>query len=59
MPEPQTNSLLVSAPRERIDEIVQMVRYLDRRPTQVLVEAIILRYRLKVCAISRCNLGRC
>ncbi|AZV80653.1 type II secretion system protein GspD (plasmid) [Parasedimentitalea marina] len=41
VPEPQTNSLLVSAPRERIDEIVQMVRYLDRRPTQVLVEAII------------------
>lgn len=41
VPEPQTNTLLVSAPQERIDDIVQMVRHLDRRPTQVLVEAVI------------------
>ncbi|WP_260008672.1 secretin N-terminal domain-containing protein [Leisingera sp. M527] len=41
VPEPQTNTLLVSAPQDQIDEIVQMVRYLDRRPTQVLVEAVI------------------
>lgn len=41
VPEPQSNTLLVSAPQERIDEIVQIVRYLDRRPTQVLVEAVI------------------
>ena len=41
VPELQTNTLLVSAPQERIAEIVQMVRYLDQRPTQVLVEAVI------------------
>ncbi|MFW2541374.1 type II secretion system secretin GspD [Primorskyibacter sp. 2E107] len=41
VPELQTNSLLVSAPRERINEIAEMVRYLDKRPTQVLVEAVI------------------
>ncbi|MCB4457263.1 secretin N-terminal domain-containing protein [Leisingera sp. McT4-56] len=41
VPEPQTNTLLVSAPQERIDDIMQMVRHLDRRPTQVLVEAVI------------------
>ncbi|WP_240705098.1 type II secretion system secretin GspD [Pacificoceanicola onchidii] len=41
VPELQTNSLLISAPRERINEIADMVRYLDKRPTQVLVEAVI------------------
>lgn len=41
VPELQTNTLLVSAPQERIGDIMQMVRYLDRRPTQVLVEAVI------------------
>lgn len=41
VPEPQTNTLLISAPQDRMDEIQAMVRYLDRRPTQVLVEAVI------------------
>lgn len=41
VPELQTNTLLISAPQERIADIVQMVRYLDQRPTQVLVEAVI------------------
>ena len=41
VPEPQTNSLLITAPQDRIDDIQGMVRYLDRRPTQVLVEAVI------------------
>lgn len=41
VPEPQTNSMLVTAPEDRIGEIVAMVRHLDRRPTQVLVEAVI------------------
>lgn len=41
VPELQTNTLLISAPQERIAEIVQMVRHLDQRPTQVLVEAVI------------------
>ena len=39
--EPQTNSLLVTAPQDRIADIVAMIRHLDRRPTQVLVEAVI------------------
>ncbi|WGW05902.1 type II secretion system secretin GspD [Tropicibacter oceani] len=41
IPELSTNSLLISAPQERIAEIADMVRYLDQRPTQVLVEAVI------------------
>ncbi|WP_366914673.1 secretin N-terminal domain-containing protein [Roseovarius sp.] len=41
VPEPQTNTLLISAPEERMSDIIAMVRYLDRRPTQVLVEAVI------------------
>lgn len=39
--EPQTNSLLITAPQERINDIVAMIRHLDRRPSQVLVEAVI------------------
>ncbi len=41
VPEPGTNSLLISAPADRMHEIVAMVQHLDRRPTQVLVEAVI------------------
>ncbi|THD76801.1 type II secretion system protein GspD [Thalassobius vesicularis] len=41
VPEPQTNTLLITAPQDRMDDIIQMVRYLDRRPRQVLVEAVI------------------
>jgi len=39
--EPGTNSLLISAPADRMPEIVAMIQHLDRRPTQVLVEAVI------------------
>lgn len=41
VPEPQSNSLLITAPRDVMRDIVAMVRHLDRRPTQVLVEAVI------------------
>lgn len=41
VPEPQTNALLISAPRDMMPDITAMVRHLDRRPTQVLVEAVI------------------
>ncbi len=41
VPDPGTNSLLISAPSDQIHEIVAMIRHLDRRPTQVLVEAVI------------------
>ncbi|WP_246525459.1 type II secretion system secretin GspD [Thalassovita aquimarina] len=41
VPEPQTNTLLVTAPQDRMDDIIGMIRYLDRRPRQVLVEAVI------------------
>ncbi len=41
VPEPQTNSLLVTAPQDRMNDIAAMISYLDRRPTQVLVEAVI------------------
>ena len=41
VPEPQTNTLLVTAPQDRMADIHAMVSYLDRRPSQVLVEAVI------------------
>lgn len=41
VPESQTNTLLITAPEERLDDIARIVRFLDRRPTQVLVEAVI------------------
>ncbi len=41
IPETQTNTLLITAPEERVSDIVQMIRFLDRRPSQVLVEAVI------------------
>ncbi len=41
VPEPSTSSLLVTAPQDRMGDIVSMIRHLDRRPTQVLVEAVI------------------
>lgn len=41
VPEPQSNSLLITAPRDTMRDMVAMVRHLDRRPTQVLVEAVI------------------
>ncbi|MDB2407457.1 type II secretion system secretin GspD [Jannaschia sp.] len=41
VPEPQTNALLITAPQDRIDDIADMVHFLDRRPSQVLVEAVI------------------
>ncbi len=41
VPETQTNTLLITAPAERVPDIVEMVHFLDRRPSQVLVEAVI------------------
>jgi len=39
--EPQTNAILVTAPSDRADSIVQAIRALDLRPAQVLIEAVI------------------
>ncbi|MCV2891202.1 type II secretion system secretin GspD [Ruegeria aquimaris] len=41
VPEPRTNSMLITAPAETMPHIIAMVRHLDRRPVQVLVEAVI------------------
>lgn len=41
IPEAQTNTLLITAPQDRVDDIVNMIHFLDRRPKQVLVEAVI------------------
>lgn len=41
IPETQTNSLLITSPEERLPDIVEMIHFLDRRPKQVLVEAVI------------------
>jgi general secretion pathway protein D len=37
----QSNSLVITAPSDRIDSIVASVRALDTRPSQVLIEAVI------------------
>lgn len=39
--EPQSNAILVTAPSDRADSIVQAIRSLDTRPAQVLIEAVI------------------
>lgn len=41
IPETQTNTLLITAPADQLGDIIEMVHFLDRRPTQVLVEAVI------------------
>lgn len=48
--EPQTNSLLVTAPSDRIGTITAAIRRLDQRPSQVLVEAVI--FELSVQTLS-------
>lgn len=37
----QTNALLITASEEDLHNIINMVHFLDKRPTQVLVEAVI------------------
>lgn len=39
--EPQSNAILITAPRERIESITRAIRALDVRPQQVLIEAVI------------------
>lgn len=39
--EPQSNAILVTAPSDRAESIVQAIRSLDTRPSQVLIEAVI------------------
>ncbi|MCB1396388.1 MAG: type II secretion system protein GspD [Rhodobacter sp.] len=39
--EPQSNAILITAPSDRVESIVQAVRALDVRPSQVLIEAVI------------------
>jgi len=41
VPEPRTNSLLINAPSQTMPHIIAMVQHLDRRPVQVLIEAVI------------------
>ncbi|MBV1863459.1 MAG: type II secretion system secretin GspD [Rhodobacteraceae bacterium] len=39
--EPRSNTLLITAPQEQIHSIVLSIRALDKRPSQVLIEAVI------------------
>lgn len=39
--EPQSNSILVTAPEDRMETILRAIRSLDIRPSQVLIEAVI------------------
>ncbi len=45
--EPQSNSLLVTAPSDQIASIVGAIQRLDQRPSQVLVEAVIFELSVK------------
>jgi general secretion pathway protein D len=47
VPESQTNTLLITAPEERLAEIAQIIKFLDRRPSQVLVEAVIFEMSIE------------
>ncbi len=48
--EPQTNSILITAPADRIGTITAAIKRLDKRPSQVLVEAVI--FELSVQTLS-------
>jgi len=39
--EPQSNALMITAPQNRIDGLIDAVRMLDVKPQQVLIEAVI------------------
>ncbi len=39
--DPQSNSLVITAPNDRLQSIVNSIRALDQRPSQVLIEAVI------------------
>ena len=39
--EPQSNALVVNAPSDRVDTIVESIRQLDAKPDQVLIEAVV------------------
>ncbi len=50
VPEPQQNAIIVSAPSDRIGPIVDAIKGLDQRPSQVLIEAVI--FELSVDSFS-------
>lgn len=39
--EPQSNAILINAPADQIESLARSVRSLDRKPAQVLIEAVI------------------
>jgi general secretion pathway protein D len=55
--EPRSNTLLISAPQEQISSIVQAIRALDRRPSQVLIEAVIFEMSVESFADLSVQLG--
>lgn len=46
VPEPTTNSLIISAPPRIFDDIIQIVDVLDRRPPMVMVKVVIAEVEL-------------
>ncbi len=55
--EPQSNSLLVTAPSDQIASIVGAIKRLDQRPSQVLVEAVIFELNVKTFADLTAQFG--
>ncbi len=48
--EPQSNSILVTAPSDKLGTITNAIKHLDQRPSQVLIEAVI--FELSVESLS-------
>ena len=46
----QSNALIITAPTDRITSIVQAIQTLDRRPNQVLIEALIFELSVRTFA---------
>lgn len=53
----QTNSLIVTAPADRINPILQSINHLDFRPNQVLIEALIFELSVQTFADLSAQFG--
>lgn len=55
--EPRSNTLLISAPQDQINGIIQSIRALDKRPSQVLIEAVIFEMSVESFADLSAQFG--
>jgi len=55
--EPRSNTLLIAAPQDQIGAIVSSIRALDKRPSQVLIEAVIFEMSVESFADLTAQFG--